>query len=1470
MSPSEAVAARLATAVATGDPAVLTTPEAGADAMALLCAATPGPGQDVDGVALASVGRTFAGRGQAGGADAVSALGIAVIIAGVLPPGVDLGLPDGSRAAYASWPRATRDGLFAELVTEAHTGRAIGPGDQAGRLAALETAIAWSGLACATLSPAGDLDQLAAALTHRTRLLTLRAQLAADPDAWAEAAAVGGTLTSLLSPEQAEHGPYLAAAAEAIVRAALILGDPPAGEAERAAALVPAGHQTPATADLLRRLRGVHADPVSWPGEPATRAGSGLLAQGRAGSHAGLLAAASRRFRAALAVTPADHPAHARLARELRNAAVAFAVAGGPGLPADAVLAAFVLELHRLTEAAGSRPSQLTVSDGWLAGYESAFARLPPDHRRRREHTVILAAASGVRADEIRPADPERAARLADRVRQLLETVALSPQCSGMLSMKEGTFVRALGFAAYLTPWPEVAVSVTAPGPRPDVATDLADAFGAMDDVLGGADGLPGAFRDLIFLDLSPAGDTLRAEAHRRLAALAERIPDDRRARRGTLIALMGATLSEVAARRQDPDIAREAADLILRAITIDPGLRRNTAVTSAFAVALTLDPGRVLQQWDAQEQLAATALLAGVQVDENGAGLVHLAIGKAMGELLVAAMTLAAQYDHSQLRRIHDLADRVRDLARRAGPEAEERYIPVMDALVVMMNASAEAMVALPELRAAQVVAATIERFRPRLAALPAGHQARPMLEAILAVQLREQADLAGLGPEDPVAAGLAAGSRAEAESLISSALAAMPASQAALVERYFSADSPIWTGKARQQITAAFGQAADDPEAFAALMRDPGIPVRYRVHEGLSTAVRVLDRSAVPRSLDYAELAVELMSQISDRGSDHQSAEYAFAGLMPAHPEQYLSGLLSMLRRHRDAIAEQAPERLAQLVAMQEAIVVRAAALAERARGVLLARQFESRTDLGELEAADPGLAGQYARLVTELAADPDTLAGLRPASDPPAIGRPEWARLEKLRLSREMDALIARVRDIPGFESFQRGLDPFQLFALAAHGPVVLLTYPGWPGKTKEDAFGRPCAFIVTTESIAAFPLDDGFRAYDAAAARWRAAIADITARGAQRPGVARLRQARDDLTEVLSWTWHHVTGPVLAALNATGFGPRGQAAAGQGAGGWPRVWWIPDGPLNALPLHAAQCQLPGCRLGGCGSALDLIVSSYVPSFRTLAHARSRASRPRQDNEAPAAAPAADAVSDGLANVAEGADGADRADVANGADVSGRTDVTDVTDGAAGPVAARGRVVIVAATDDELPGAETAAREAAGRLGVSAGEILAGDEATRERVLARLGDATWAHFGCHATSDPRQPSSGTLHLPSGETLTVREMIADRSGKGRPGAARLAFLTACGTARTSERLAAEAIHLTSAFLVAGFTEVIGTLWEIDSASARQVTSAFYERVTGPAPEPAAVALHHCAREIRRQRPAEPHAWAAYIHSGA
>ncbi|MGW2545945.1 CHAT domain-containing protein, partial [Kitasatospora sp. NPDC001574] len=184
-------------------------------------------------------------------------------------------------------------------------------------------------------------------------------------------------------------------------------------------------------------------------------------------------------------------------------------------------------------------------------------------------------------------------------------------------------------------------------------------------------------------------------------------------------------------------------------------------------------------------------------------------------------------------------------------------------------------------------------------------------------------------------------------------------------------------------------------------------------------------------------------------------------------------------------------------------------------------------------------------------------------------------------------------------------------------------------------------------------------------------------------------------------------------------------------------------------------------------------------------------------------------------------------------------------------------------VAAPENEMPGVAEAARYAAGLHRAPA--PLVGTAATREAVLGALGGTQWVHFGCHAATDPAEPSGARLHLPGGEQLSVLEIC-----RARPHAARLAFLTACGTARTSERLSDEAIHITSAFLLAGFPAAVGTLWEIDSAHADHVTRDFYRRVTADDNPGSALALHHTVRELRRRIPDRPHIWAAYVHAGA
>jgi CHAT domain-containing protein len=103
----------------------------------------------------------------------------------------------------------------------------------------------------------------------------------------------------------------------------------------------------------------------------------------------------------------------------------------------------------------------------------------------------------------------------------------------------------------------------------------------------------------------------------------------------------------------------------------------------------------------------------------------------------------------------------------------------------------------------------------------------------------------------------------------------------------------------------------------------------------------------------------------------------------------------------------------------------------------------------------------------------------------------------------------------------------------------------------------------------------------------------------------------------------------------------------------------------------------------------------------------------------------------------------------------------------------------------------------------------------------------------------------------------------------------AQLAYLSACGTARMTDiHLLDEAIHLASAFQMAGFSHVIGTLWEINDAIAVEIAESFYTNLTTPDhildPRRAACALNSAARTLRDRLPANPYLWASHIHAGA
>ncbi|MFH9904957.1 CHAT domain-containing protein [Streptomyces sp. NPDC017225] len=144
---------------------------------------------------------------------------------------------------------------------------------------------------------------------------------------------------------------------------------------------------------------------------------------------------------------------------------------------------------------------------------------------------------------------------------------------------------------------------------------------------------------------------------------------------------------------------------------------------------------------------------------------------------------------------------------------------------------------------------------------------------------------------------------------------------------------------------------------------------------------------------------------------------------------------------------------------------------------------------------------------------------------------------------------------------------------------------------------------------------------------------------------------------------------------------------------------------------------------------------------------------------------------------------------------------------------------------------------------------------------------------HFACHGISDRSDPSFSRLLLHDHATTPLTVSALSRANLDHP---QLAYLSACNTADPGRGdLLDEAVHLTSAFQLAGFRHVIGTLWPINNHLAAEIAESFYTHLTvgqpgSLGPDQSATALHKTIRAVRDRYPATPSLWAAHLHVGA
>ncbi len=187
---------------------------------------------------------------------------------------------------------------------------------------------------------------------------------------------------------------------------------------------------------------------------------------------------------------------------------------------------------------------------------------------------------------------------------------------------------------------------------------------------------------------------------------------------------------------------------------------------------------------------------------------------------------------------------------------------------------------------------------------------------------------------------------------------------------------------------------------------------------------------------------------------------------------------------------------------------------------------------------------------------------------------------------------------------------------------------------------------------------------------------------------------------------------------------------------------------------------------------------------------------------------------------------------------------------------PVAARR--VLALGESSRLPHAAREATAVAALFEVARCYVGAG--ATLAALRAHAAEADVLHLACHAQFRSDNPRFSALHLADGpltvddaETLALQPCTV--------------VLSACETALAESGQGDEHVGLVRAFLVAGASRVVASLWPVDDAVTAGFMAVFYGALRAGQAPAAALA---CAQSVTRQAHPHPCFWGAFALYGA
>lgn len=225
---------------------------------------------------------------------------------------------------------------------------------------------------------------------------------------------------------------------------------------------------------------------------------------------------------------------------------------------------------------------------------------------------------------------------------------------------------------------------------------------------------------------------------------------------------------------------------------------------------------------------------------------------------------------------------------------------------------------------------------------------------------------------------------------------------------------------------------------------------------------------------------------------------------------------------------------------------------------------------------------------------------------------------------------------------------------------------------------------------------------------------------------------------------------------------------------------RICWVPTGVMTNFPIHAAADDTSN------DNAMDTIISSYSTTISAIRFHKKKINR-RANHNGQALLVSMNKTPDQL-------------------DLSFAEEEATIVHNLLQPPMQRTTRLSYPCTQPETSGA------------------------TKDRVLSELRSAAIAHLSCHGIANYSEPSSSQLLLSDWQSdpLTVANITMERLPY-----ARVAYLSACHAAvNRNASLLDEGIHLAGAFQLAGFPQVVGSLWQVNDRRAMQVSQRVWENL--------------------------------------